>query len=164
MDAKTDIAVPSTAEMIARARAMIPALRARAPQAERERRLPNETIADMKEAGFFQVLQPRRWGGYEMDMWTYFQVQMALAEGCMSTAWVYGVVGIHPWLIALFTDEVAQQIWGDDNNTLVCSSLMPTGVATPVQGGFRYSGRWRYSSGCEHISWAFLGGAVADDP
>jgi 3-hydroxy-9,10-secoandrosta-1,3,5(10)-triene-9,17-dione monooxygenase len=162
MDAKTD--APSTTEMIARARAMIPALRERAPAAERERRLPNETIADMKRAGFFQVLQPKRWGGYEMDMWTYFEIQMALAEGCMSTSWVYGVVGIHPWLIALYADKVAKQIWGDDNNTLVCSSLMPTGVATPVKGGFRYNGRWRYSSGCEHTAWAFLGGAVADNP
>ena len=161
MDAKT---VPSTIEMIARARAMIPVLAARAPQAERERRLPKETMADMKQAGFFQVLQPKRWGGYEMDMWTYFEIQMALAEGCMSTAWMYGVVGVHPWLMALYADQAAQEVWGEDNNTLICSSLMPTGVATPVKGGFRYNGRWRYSSGCDHTSWAFLGGALADNP
>jgi 3-hydroxy-9,10-secoandrosta-1,3,5(10)-triene-9,17-dione monooxygenase len=162
MDAKTD--TPTAAEMIARARAMIPVLRERAPAAERERRLPKETIADMKQAGLFQVLQPKRWGGYELDMWTYFEIQMALAEGCMSTSWVYGVVGIHPWLIALYADKVGKEIWGEDNNTLVCSSLMPVGVATPVEGGFRYNGRWRYSSGCEHTSWAFLGGSVADNP
>ena len=84
----------------ARARAH-PRSRARR-QAERERRLPKETIADMQAAGLFRVLQPRRWGGYEMDMATYWEVQLALGEGYMSTAWVYGVVGLHPWLMGLY--------------------------------------------------------------
>ena len=82
-----------------------PGAAARAPQGERERRLPKETIADLQAAGLFQVLQPRRWGGYEMDIRTYFDVQMALGEGDMSVAWVYGVVGVHPWLIALLDDR-----------------------------------------------------------
>jgi 3-hydroxy-9,10-secoandrosta-1,3,5(10)-triene-9,17-dione monooxygenase len=87
---------PSSAEMIARTRAMIPALRARAPQGERDRRLPKETIAEMQAAGLFKVLQPKRWGGYELDVLTYFEAQMALGEADMSVAWVYGVVGVHP--------------------------------------------------------------------
>ena len=76
----------------------------------------------------------------------------------MSVAWVYGVVGVHPWLLALLDDRAAQDIWGKDDTTLICSSLMPVGVATPVDGGFRLSGRWKYASGCEHCDWAFLGG------
>ena len=155
---------PTCAEIIARARALIPMLAARAPQAEQARRLPAETIADMQAAGFFRVLQPKRWGGYEMDLLTAFEVQMALGEGDMSVAWVYGVVGWHPWLIALFEDKVAQEVWGDDNSSLISSSLIPAGIATPAPGGFRYSGRWKYSSGCEHCRWAFLGGTVADRP
>ena len=114
---------------IARARAMIPALAARAPQGERERRLPKETIADMQAAGLFRVLQPKRWGGYEIDIHTYFEVQMALGEGDMSVAWVYGVVGVHPWLVALYDDRAAHDIWGKDDSTLICSSLMPVGAA-----------------------------------
>ncbi len=149
--------------MIARARALIPTLAARAAQGERERRLPQETIADMQAAGLFRVVQPRRWGGYELDILTYYEVQMALAEGDMSVGWVYGVVGVHPWLIAQFDDRVAQEVWGKDNSTLVCSSLMPAGVATPVEGGFRFSGRWKYSSGCDHTQWAFLGGVVGPE-
>ena len=123
--------------MIARARAMIPMLRERAPQGERERRLPKETIADMQAAGLFKVLQPRRWGGYELDILTYYEIQMALGEGDMSVAWVYGVVGVHPWFVALLDDRAAQDIWGRDDTTLICSSLMPAGVAKPVDGGFR---------------------------
>jgi 3-hydroxy-9,10-secoandrosta-1,3,5(10)-triene-9,17-dione monooxygenase len=94
-----------------------------------------------------------------MDIHTYFDVQMALAEGDMSVAWVYGVVGVHPWLIALYDDRAAHDIWGKDDTTLTCSSLMPVGAATPVEGGFRLSGRWKYASGSDHASWAFLGGS-----
>jgi 3-hydroxy-9,10-secoandrosta-1,3,5(10)-triene-9,17-dione monooxygenase len=150
---------PTPAEIIARTRTLIPTLAARAEQSARERRLPPETIADLQRTGLFRVLQPKRWGGYEMDIHTYFDVQMALGEGDMSVAWVYGVVGVHPWLIALFDDRAARDIWAQDDATLVCSSLMPVGTATPVEGGFRLSGRWKYASGGDHTEWAFLGGA-----
>jgi 3-hydroxy-9,10-secoandrosta-1,3,5(10)-triene-9,17-dione monooxygenase len=153
------MSIPSPAEVLERTRALIPTLLARAPEGERLRRVPDETIADMQAAGVFRVLQPKRWGGYEMDIHTYFDVQMALGEGDMSTAWVYGVVGVHPWLIALYDDRVAKDIWGKDDSTLTCSSLMPVGTSTPVEGGYKLSGRWRYSSGCDHTRWAFLGGA-----
>jgi 3-hydroxy-9,10-secoandrosta-1,3,5(10)-triene-9,17-dione monooxygenase len=164
--AKQDVAerIPTTDEIIARARAMIPALRARAPQGERERCIPKETIAEMQAAGLFKVLQPRRWGGYEMDIGTYFEVQMALGEGDMSVAWVYGVVGVHPWFVAQLAETSAREIWGSDNTTLICSSLMPAGIAKPVEGGFRLSGSWKYASGCEHCEWAFLGGTVEGAP
>jgi 3-hydroxy-9,10-secoandrosta-1,3,5(10)-triene-9,17-dione monooxygenase len=158
----TTAAIPTAEEMIARARAMIPALAARAPRDGRERRIARETMAEMQAAGLFRVLQPRRWGGYELDIHSYFEIQMALAEGDMSVAWVYGVVGIHPWLIALLDDRAARDIWGRDDSTLTCSSLMPVGVATPADGGYRLSGRWKYCSGCDHCDWAFLGGAPPD--
>ena len=162
MDAKTDIAVPSGAEMIARARAMIPVLRQRAAEGELQRRLAKETIAEMQEAGLFRVMQPKRWDGYELDIHTYFDIEMALAEGDMSVAWVYGVVGTHPWAMGLFDDRAANDVWGKDTSTLISSSLMPSGMATPASGGYRVSGRWKYSSGCEHCDWAFLGATIGD--
>ena len=96
---KKHASIPSPAALIERARAMIPVLAARAAADEAERCVSEETIADMQAAGFFRVLQPKRWGGYEMDMATYFEIQLALAQGDMSVAWVYGVVGVHPWLM-----------------------------------------------------------------
>ena len=164
MLARQDAKAPTAEEMIARARAMIPVLRERAPQGERERRLPKQTIADMQAAGLFKVLQPRRWGGYELDILTYYEIQMALGEGDMSVAWVYGVVGVHPWFVALLDDRAAQDIWGRDDTTLICSSLMPAGVAKHADGGFRISGRWKYASGCEHCEWTLLGGTVEGRP
>src|SRR6185369_2006420 len=90
------------AELIERARAMIPTLKGRARRTTLEGKVPTETIAEMKAAGFFRVLQPRRWGGYEMHPNVFFEIQKLLAEGCMSTGWVYGVLGCHPYELALF--------------------------------------------------------------
>ncbi len=159
-----ETAIPTPAALIERARAMIPVLAARAAAAEAERCVSTETIADMQAAGFFRVLQPKRWGGYEMDMATYFEIQLALAQGDMSVAWVYGVVGVHPWLMALLDERAAQDVWGADDTMLVSSSLMPAGTLTRQDDGFRLSGRWKFSSGCQHCGWAFLGVNAARDP
>jgi 3-hydroxy-9,10-secoandrosta-1,3,5(10)-triene-9,17-dione monooxygenase len=154
---------PGAVELVARARAMIPALATRSPGARRRRQIPAETIADMQRAGFFRVLQPKRWGGYEMELGVFYDIQLALAEGDMSTGWIYGVSGVHPWFMALLDDRAAQEVWGGDSTRLICSSLMPAGKAAAADGGFRLSGRWRYASCCEHCDWALLGGMVAAD-
>ncbi|HWP25057.1 MAG TPA: acyl-CoA dehydrogenase family protein [Xanthobacteraceae bacterium] len=151
---------PSASELLARARAMIPRLAARAAQGERERRIPNENIAEMRAAGLFHVLRPKRWGGYELDPADFFEIEIALAEGDMSTAWIYGIVGLHPWLMGLLDDRAAQDVWSGDPAALISSSLMPSGIATPEGDGYRLKGRWFYSSGCEHCTWAFLGAAI----
>lgn len=157
-------ATPEPETLIARARAMIPTLAARAGVAERARRQPAETIAEMREAGFFRVLQPKRWGGYEMSPRTLSAIQITLAEGDMSPAFIYGVVGLHPWLLALLDDRAARDIWGEDSSTLMCSSLAPGGTAVPVEGGFRLSGRWKFASGCEHCTWCVLGARTPPAP
>lgn len=151
---------PTADELIARARALQPALAERAAQAGREQKVPDETIAEMQEAGLFRVLQPKRYGGFEMDPDVFFQVQMALGEACMSTAWVYGVVAVHNWQLALFDDRAQQEVWGEDSGTLTSSTYMPVGKVVPVAGGFEFSGRWGFSSGSEHCGWVLLGGLV----
>ncbi|SDP24055.1 acyl-CoA dehydrogenase family protein [Pseudomonas jinjuensis] len=150
-------------ELIDRARQMIPALRERAAQADREMKIPDETVADMVEAGFFRVLQPKRFGGYELDPRAFFEIQMTLAEGCMSTAWIYGVMGVHPWQLARYPLEAQEDVWGSDSDTLIGSTYMPVARVTPVEGGYRISGRWGFSSGSEHCKWTLLGGIIPAD-
>ncbi|RLT93125.1 flavin-dependent monooxygenase [Ketobacter sp.] len=153
--------------IIQRAKDMIPYLQEQAPRAQAERKIPDATIAKMQAAGFFRVLQPKRWGGYQMDPQVFFEVQMALAEGCMSTAWIYGVIAVHNWQIALFDLQAQEDVWKDDTSVLIASSYMPVGKVEPVDGGFKFSGRWAFSSGCDHCDWVFLGGVVpptADNP
>ena len=148
-----------TAEvLINRARALVPALKERAERAERDLKIPDETIADLQEAGLFRVLQPKRYGGYELPPAVFAEIQMTLAEGCMSTAWMYGVVGVHPWQLGLFPDEAQRDVWGEDDSTLVASTYMPVAKVTEVDGGYRISGRWSFSTGCENCDWVFLGG------
>ncbi len=146
--------------LIQRARDMIPYLAENAAKAAADRKIPEATITKMHEAGFFRVLQPKRWGGYEMDPQVFFQIQMAMAEGCMSTAWIYGVIAVHNWQIALFDLKAQEDVWSNDTSVLIASSYMPVGRVTPVEGGFKFSGRWAFSSGCDHCEWVFLGGVV----
>jgi 3-hydroxy-9,10-secoandrosta-1,3,5(10)-triene-9,17-dione monooxygenase len=158
--AQSVVSVVTPDLLIERARAMIPALKERADAATAARTLPAETIREMQEAGFFRVLQPRRHGGYEMDPHVFYEIQMALAEGCMSTAWVYGVVGVHPFQLALFDQRAQADVWSKSDATLISSSYQPVGKVERVEGGFRLSGRWGFSSGCDHCEWAFLGALI----
>jgi 3-hydroxy-9,10-secoandrosta-1,3,5(10)-triene-9,17-dione monooxygenase len=153
-------AEPEPAELIARARAMIPTLAKRAIEQKHRRSVLPETIADMQAAGLFRVLQPKRWGGYEMELGTFYDIEIALSEGDMSSGWTYAVLGVVSWLLGLIDDRAAQEVWGHDPSALICSSTMPAGTATPVDGGFRLTGHWRYASGAEHCEWAVVGGMV----
>src|SRR6266436_875113 len=108
--------------LLARARELVPVLAERAADAEQQRCIPAETIADFKKAGFFRILQPKQYGGYELDPRVFLQVQMTLAEGCMSSGWVYGVVAVHNWQIALFDPRAAEDIWKNDTSVLIAST------------------------------------------
>ena len=152
--------IPTRETLLERARALLPALKARSEAATAGANLPAETIRDLQEAGFMRVLQPKRFGGYEHDPQVFFDIQMTLAEGCMSTAWVYGVVGVHPFQLALFDPKAQEEVWGEDDAILISSSYQPVGKVERVPGGFRISGRWGFSSGCDHCNWVFLGAFI----
>lgn len=152
--------IPTPQILVERARAMIPQLKSRAKQCIADRDVPSETIAEMRDAGFFRILQPRRWGGYEMHPNVFFDVQKLLAEGCMSTGWMYGVVGCHPYELALFHDQAQRDVWGSDGAMLVSSTYQPVGKVTRVDGGFRLSGHWGFSTGSVHCGWVLLGAVV----
>ncbi|MDF8333718.1 acyl-CoA dehydrogenase family protein [Novosphingobium cyanobacteriorum] len=148
---------PKPEDLIARARAMVPVLREREAEAIAARQVPEETIRAFIDAGFFKVLQPRRHGGYEMSPAVYCEIARTLAEGCMSSAWVYGVVAVHNWQLALFDPQAAEDVWAEDDSVLVSSSYMPMGKVTKVEGGYRLNGRWAFSSGSAHCDWVILG-------
>ena len=150
--------------LIQRARDLVPTLAARAQAASEARMIPAQTISDMQAAGFFEVLKPKKYGGFEMNPQVFYDIQMVLAEGCMSTAWVYGVVGVHNWQIALFDPRAAEDVWGSgDHSVLIASTYMPKGQVKPVDGGFQFSGRWGFSSGIAHCDWVFLGGLIFNE-
>lgn len=104
-----------------------------------------------------RLLQPKRFGGFEADPRMFYEALLSIASACGSTGWVTGVVGVHPWQIALFPDQVQNEVWGEDPDTWVSSSYMPGGRMTPTDGGYILNGRWSFSSGCDHCQWAILG-------
>lgn len=151
---------PRHRELIAQARALVPVLRERTAEASRLKHLPEATVDDFRRAGFFRIMQPARFGGYELDPRAFFAVQSILAEGCMSSAWVLGVVAIHNWQLGMFDLRAQLDVWQLDADTLISSSYMPVGKVTRVDGGYRLSGHWSFSSGSKHCRWAFLGAMV----
>ena len=149
--------VPSADDLLERARALAPAIRERARQTAQNGDVPPESVAAIREAGLFRILQPKRYGGYEMHPNTFFDVQKILAEACMSTGWIYGVLGCHPYELALFHDKAQQEVWGDNPDMLVSSTYQPVGKVEKADGGFYLSGRWGFSSGSTHAGWVLLG-------
>lgn len=142
---------------------VLPGIAARAARAEETRRVPDETIAELVGAGVFRMLQPKRYGGSECHPTAFFQVVRAVAGACGSTGWVASVVGVHPWQLGLFPEGAQEDVWGSDPDTLVSSSYAPVGRLTEVDGGYELTGRWSFSSGCDHVGWALLGALVVGD-
>lgn len=156
--------IPSEAEIVARAEAMIPMLRAKADAVEAARQVPDDTIQAFKDAGFFKILQPKRWGGYEMSPNVLNKVLMELARGCPSSAWNVMVLGVHPFEVGLLPTQCGDELWGEDNTRLVSSSYAPFGTVTAVEGGYVLNGEWLTSSGCDHAAGgAFVGGRVSEN-
>ena len=147
-------------EVLARVQELLPGIAARAQDADANRVVPQETITELVGAGVFRMLQPKRYGGAEADPVTFYEVVRSVAGACGSTGWVVGVLGVHPWQLGLFPEEAQDEVWGADPETLVSSSYAPVGRLTPVDGGYRMTGRWSFSSGCDHADWALLGGLV----
>jgi 3-hydroxy-9,10-secoandrosta-1,3,5(10)-triene-9,17-dione monooxygenase len=142
--------------VLERARALVPVLAQRSPQTERERRVPDETIADFRRSGLFRVLQPARFGGLELDFSVFALITRELARGCGSSAWVYCVVEELSWVLATFPEEAQTEIWGEDPAALGCAALMPSGAGVKDGNGWRLTGQWQFLSGSDHASWVFL--------
>ena len=155
-------AILSHAELVARAHALVPTLRERAPQAEELRRIPDDSIRDLHASGLFRMLQPKRVGGSELSYEAIVELTAIIGRGCGSTAWVLANLANHHWMLALWPRKAQDEIWGTSPDTLVGSALMfPAGHAERAQGGFKLSGHWKFSSGIDACGWCMLGGIVA---
>lgn len=144
-------------EVLESVRALLPAIAERARNTDESRQVPEKTIRELVDAGVFRMLQPRRYGGLEGDPVDFYEVVRAISAVCCSTGWVASVLGVHPWQLGLFDRQAQDEVWGEDQDTLVSSAYAPVGRLTPVEGGYRLSGRWSFSSGCGHAAWALLG-------
>jgi resorcinol 4-hydroxylase (FADH2) len=150
---------PDAAELLARARTIGDAARARAQQTEADRRVAADMVARMREADLFRVMQPKAYGGYEYGFDIFSEIVATVARGCGSTGWVYGLLASHQWLIACFSREAQDDVWRDANG-LVAGTYAPVGQAVAADGGYRLSGSGTFCSGCDNAQWQLLGGMI----
>lgn len=147
----------SSRALIDKALQLAPELRSRSEEASRLRRLPDPTWNSLLDTGLLRGLQPCRWGGSEANPNDFYEAVSEIARVDGSAGWVAGIIGVHPWQLALFPDEMQQEVWGEDPAVMHSSSYAPTGKAQKVKGGYQLSGRWSFSSGCDHCQWVILG-------
>ena len=125
-------------------------------------RLTDRTAATLRETGLVRLLQPTEYSGYEAHPNDFLEAVMAVGAASPSAGWVAGVVGVHPWEIAMMDPRLQEEIWGTDPDTWTASPYAPMGRARRVDGGFLFTGRWPYSTGTDHADWVILGGFVGD--
>jgi 3-hydroxy-9,10-secoandrosta-1,3,5(10)-triene-9,17-dione monooxygenase len=125
------------------------------------REMSKEVVDALKACGFFTMLLPKQWGGLERKPQEFFAEQVRIAEADMSTAWAGGIIAVHAFQLALMSEEAQREVYENDPNTLISSSYNPVGArAEMCEGGFMLHGRWGWSSGSGHCTWALLGGVI----
>jgi 3-hydroxy-9,10-secoandrosta-1,3,5(10)-triene-9,17-dione monooxygenase len=128
-----------------------------APANDELRRLTDRSWELLLTNGITRALQPARWGGGEVHPNVFADTIVEVSRASGSAGWVAGVIGVHPWQLALFSEKAQQEMWCDDPSTMHSSSYAPVGKVTPAPGGYRLSGRWSFSSGCDHCHRVNLG-------
>lgn len=163
IDDRVDSSIGVRQELVARARELVPLLNENAARADHERRIPEENLAALRNAGLFRMTAPRRWGGREAGFETKIRVVSELARGCGSTGWVVALLTGGPWFVGMMNEQAQQDVWANGADATVAVAVPPSGTAERVDDGYRISGRWGYCSGAEHADWVLLGAPVAVD-
>jgi alkylation response protein AidB-like acyl-CoA dehydrogenase len=155
---------PTASEIAERASSLVADVAASAAACEKACRVPEETVAQFKATGLHRVMQPARYGGHALSFMPMVETSFALGQACASTAWVCGLYMAHAWLGGLFPREAQDEIWGGDGDALISGSYAPIGKAAPVDGGYRLSGRFPFSSGVPGSDWNLCGAMLPVGP
>ena len=149
-------------DFLARARALLPLLKAREAGTTANREVSTATIADFHQAGMLRLLQPKRFGGAQGSFLTFSTIVEELASTCAASAWVYAVLGEHQWILSCFPEQAQIDVWGNTPQAVASSSLAPRHLAAQVEGGYMLNGDFPFSSGSLHAQWAILGVATQE--
>jgi alkylation response protein AidB-like acyl-CoA dehydrogenase len=157
---------PSSETLISRAELLIPSLRERAGDADRNSRLVPETVQRLRDAGFFRILQPEAFGGYGMRPSTLWSVTRHLGRGCGSTAFVMSLLGLHCWMVGMFDPAAQAEVFRDGADAIVPNlsiGARRSMEATRVAGGYVVGGIWDFASGIDFADWVITAIRVPDD-
>ena len=150
-------------EALERARALIPFLRQHGAKNDQATRLVPEVMGVLHENGLLRYIQPKVWGGMELDFVAYFDIPEMLGRGDASTAWVVANLASHHRGLTLWPEQAQNEIWGKSPDTLIASGIAyMQGTGRQVDGGIELSGKWGFSSGVDHSQWEQLACIVKD--
>ncbi len=152
--------IVSPEELVARARALAPRLREHQERTEADRRVSDEVFEEILDAGLYRVLMPKRYGGLEYGLNNFVDIAFEIARGCGATGWVYSITSKYHYFLAKFPAEAQDEVWGDNRRAVTAASFTPTGTAVPVDGGYRLSGKWMFSSGIDNCEWNIVGAVI----
>lgn len=148
----SDIDAPTRQEWVRRVTELAPLLRGHAAWNEENRRVHDESIEALTDAGIFKLRVPARYGGFEADTTTLVDVATELGRADGSTAWVASVYWIPGWMACLFPDDVQDEVFARPD-ARVCGTLSPSATAVPAKGGVVANGEWGFQSGSRHAHW-----------
>ncbi len=147
----------SPEDLIRRAVEMGPMIEDQADETERNRRVSDDMIGEMRERDFFRIYQPKRFGGLEYDSATAMTCSLEFSSADASTGWVCGLGIVHQWLVAQFPLQCMEDVWGDNPGAIACGSYAPVGECVPVEGGYKVTGEFYFASGVDVADWAIIG-------
>ncbi|MCM2472395.1 acyl-CoA dehydrogenase [Rhizobium sp. CG5] len=115
-----------------------------------------------REAGFYRILQPAMYGGYEFDLTVFSRVIVEVARGCPGTGWCLCLASGHALNAAALFDKDGQDIiFGDDGEFAAPARGIPGGLATETDDGWIIDGTWDYCSGSPYSTHAIVGVRIA---
>jgi alkylation response protein AidB-like acyl-CoA dehydrogenase len=146
-------------ELLDSIRALTPTIRAECRDLDQVRAIPKSVVDSLRELGIFRLLAPKEVGAPEVEPVTFLRAveEAAYADG--SVGWCVMIGGCYSTFGGLLPPEGAKEIFGDET-TITAGAFRPSGVARPVDGGYRVSGRWPLGSGSSHANWFIAGCAV----
>jgi alkylation response protein AidB-like acyl-CoA dehydrogenase len=154
---------PDLAELRARLARIRPEIEARAHATEKACRVPAVNIEALRAIGYFDIVKPALFGGFEHDFDVLVELNIELAKSCASTAWVAGLLAAHQWLIASFPEQAQRDVWDESPDAMACGSYAPAARAMKTEGGYRLSGRWSFASGCDNAQWSLCAALLPSD-
>ncbi len=145
-------------ESIGAARDLAPFIRERAREAEVARRPLDEVIEAVRDSGLFSMMVPKRYGGDELDIDTFFEVVLILSEADAAMGWLIGFYIEHAYWLAAYPESVQDEMYGDADHVLAPVTFnFAAGTATAADGGYRVNGRWSWGTGIVHATWVMAG-------
>ncbi len=149
--------------LVERANALRPLLESNALETETNRRVVEENISAIREAGLFKIMVPKRFGGLETDLRTKLEVSAALAKGCGSTGWASTLMNVCSFFAGMASAQAQDDIWGNNPEARIAGVFAPLATTRKVEGGYVVNGKWPWSSGCLHSNWVMMGIPIVNE-